>query len=337
MNRRDFITGGLALPFFSSLKSIAGPAAGKGRGASKYQSKDMGRVVMFADSSLAKPDRHGEINRKKLQDVLEKMVLSYSGAANIKDGWRSFFSPGERIGIKVNCLGGRPIATHYELVEALTQSLQNAGFPANTLLIWERTDRELKRAGYKTNRRGSNVLCYGTDALPGGGYLWKVENSGRVGSCFSSILADKIDKLINIPRLKDHDLAGISMSMKNCYGVIHNPNKYHFNNCNPYVADLMKHPYLREKTALIICDGLFPQFHGGPANNDRYKWRMGSLLLGRDPVATDSMGWRIIEKKRNQKGKPTLKEEKRYPAWLETAARYGLGKFKSKEIDVIRI
>ena len=39
--------------------------------------------------------------------------------------------------------------------------------------------------------------------------------------------------------VKDHDLAGVSAGLKNWYGVIHNPNKYHDSCCDPYVADVV--------------------------------------------------------------------------------------------------
>ena len=54
----------------------------------------------------------------------------------------------------------------------------------------------------------------------------------------SKILTNLTNRTVNLPVLKDHNLAGLSGSMKNMYGVIHNPNKYHLNNCNPYVAEL---------------------------------------------------------------------------------------------------
>ena len=57
--------------------------------------------------------------------------------------------------------------------------------------------------------------------------------------------------LINLPVLKDHDGAGVTIALKNMYGAIHNPNKYHPNGCDPYVADLNMLPEIRSRMKLI--------------------------------------------------------------------------------------
>jgi hypothetical protein len=45
-----------------------------------------------------------------------------------------------------------------------------------------------------------------------------------------------------------------AIALKNMYGVIHNPNKYHPNGCNPYIADLNMLPEIRTRMRLTICD-----------------------------------------------------------------------------------
>ena len=125
--------------------------------------------------------------------------------------------------------------------------------------------------------------------------------------------------------LKDHDLAGVSAGMKNLYGVIHNPNKYHDNACDPYVADLAAHPVVRERLALTICDGLVAQCQGGPAFVSGWTWNYGGLLAARDPVALDRVAADIIDRRRAVKGLPSLVQAERGPAWIDTAGRHGLG------------
>ena len=91
------------------------------------------------------------------------------------------------------------------------------------------------------------------------------------------ILAEKCTAIINVPVLKDHDLAGVTMAMKNFYGAIHNPNKYHDNNCNPYIAELNTSPIIKDKTRLIVCDALLAQYNGGPAFKPQYTWNYGGF------------------------------------------------------------
>ena len=61
-------------------------------------------------------------------------------------------------------------------------------------------------------------MVYGVlvrDELPGGGYEPEPQFAGSVGTCFSKIVSHLCTAIINVPVLKDHDLAGISVAMKN--------------------------------------------------------------------------------------------------------------------------
>jgi len=61
---------------------------------------------------------------------------------------------------------------------------------------------------------------------------------GSAASLVCNTLSRVCDTVINLPTLKDHGIAGMTMAMKNMFGAIHNPNKYHQNTGNPYVADV---------------------------------------------------------------------------------------------------
>ena len=95
--------------------------------------------------------------------------------------------PGGVVGMKTNCLVGQFNSTPVALVEALTRILQQAGFDANDLVIWERTSRELAEAGYTLNASGRGVRCLGTDAA-GLGYSREFYTHGLVNSLVSRLL-----------------------------------------------------------------------------------------------------------------------------------------------------
>ena len=200
--------------------------------------------------------------------------------------------------------------------------------------MFDRTSRELKEAGFVIRKSGG-LKCFGTDELAGGGYESQPQMAGSVGSCFSRIASRFCDAIINVPILKDHDLSGISGAMKNYYGIIHNPNKYHDNNCDPYIAELNTHPYIKNKSRLIICDALLAQYNGGPAFKRRWSWPFGGILMGRDPVALDRICADIIEEERKAVGLPSLEQAKREPKYIHTAARLGLGEDDPKKIELV--
>jgi uncharacterized protein (DUF362 family) len=156
----------------------------------------------------------------------------------------------------------------------------------------------------------------------------------NIGSLFSSIQADQISSSISLAILKDHGLAGITAGMKNYFGAIHNPNKYHDTNCDPFVAEVFDTAVIKNKHVLTILDALTVQYHRGPSFHSRWADKKGMLIFSFDPVAADTAGWQIIEKLRAEKGLPSLEEEERVPKYLKTAENMGIG---TAEIEKIRI
>jgi uncharacterized protein (DUF362 family) len=140
---------------------------------------------------------------------------------------------------------------------------------------------------------------------------------------------------ISLAVLKDHGMAGVTAGMKNYFGAIHNPNKYHDSNCNPFVAELFETDFIRKKHRLTILDCLLVQYHRGPSYHPRWTEKYEALLFSLDPVAADFVGWQLIEKLRAGNGLPSLEEEKREPLYLRTAERMGLGKANLSEIQLI--
>ena len=273
-------------------------------------------------------------------DVREEQALSHlngalktlTGADSDVAAWRSLFHPRERIGIKLSCLPGKPLSSSRGLVRAIVQGLSLAGVPGQNITIWERTGRELEDAGYRLSTRGVRVT--GTDGFPDGGYSRNIEFAGSVGTCFSVIM-ENLDAIINVPVLKDHDIAGLSAGMKNFYGAIFNPNKYHGNRCSPYVAELSTHRYIRDRLRLIVLDATRIQLHNGPAFFGRYALDYGGLVIGTDPVAVDATGWRILDGERIRAGLRPLAVDGRRPDYVKVAEDLELGHAEENWIERI--
>jgi uncharacterized protein (DUF362 family) len=290
------------------------------------------KVVLSRSERFLNGD--GRTNGELLRKAVDDGVMKITGAPTAHDAWSTLFRPKERIGIKLNCLGKEYFSPHTELVEAIIGGLKSAGISDDNIIVFDRTSAELEEAGFRI-KRGGGLKCFGTDALSGGGYDLQPQTAGNVGSCFSRIMSSLCDAVINVPILKDHDLSGISGAMKNFYGVIHNPNKYHDNNCDPYIAELNTHPYIKGKSRLIICDALVAQYNGGPAFKRQWSWPFNGILVGRDPVALDRICANIIEDKRKEMGLPSLKQAKREPKYIRTAAALRLGEDDPKKIELV--
>jgi len=289
-------------------------------------------VVVARSDTLRRID--DDIRKESAAKILNEAVMRIAGKSPAQSAWKSLFSPKETVGIKVSCLPGKKLSSSKSLVYAIVDGLRLAGLDADHIYIWERTNRELVRAGFEISRDGVQVL--GTDGLSRGGYSSRIEYAGSVGTCFSRIM-EKVDALVNVPVLKDHDIAGASIGMKNFFGAIYNPNKFHSNNCNPYIADLSTHRFIKDRLRLIVCDASRVQVNNGPAYYENYAWEYGGLLVSRDPVALDYLGWQIIEKRRKELNLKSLKEAGREPKYIMTADRLQLGHANERYINKLEI
>jgi len=290
------------------------------------------RVVIAHRSDLRKSGKKisGDGVQKLLDSAVENLFQEKSSAI-----WKKLFSKDDVVGLKVNCLAGKGLSTSQDLVRAVVERLLEVGIAPHRIIIWDRLDRDLKRAGYKLYQGRRKPQCYGNDRV---GYTRQLFQHESVGSLLSRIIHDQCTAIINLPILKDHGIVGVSIAMKNFFGAIDNPNKYHDNLGDPYVADVNMLPDIRRKTRLTICDALTPQYEGGPPYMPQWTWQMDSLIAATDMVAMDQIGWNIIEEQRQKHGIESLKAAKREPTYIATAAdsQHRLGTNDPAKIDVIR-
>lgn len=272
-------------------------------------------VVIAHDAKLRSSDM--TVDPARVLSLLDRSIQALFNLDTPTEAWTKLVRPGEKVGLKVNALGGRGLSSNPQLVEAICEKLQEAGIRASDIVIWDRDTDELERVGFRLSTAPDRVQCFGTDRV---GHEENLVSYGSVGSRLSKILTQRCDVLINVPVLKDHDGAGITAALKNMYGVIHNPNKYHPNGCNPYIADVNMLPEIRGKMRLTICDATTASYEGGPGYKPQYAWRNNALIVSQDPVALDYVGWQIIERKRAEKGLKTLEADGRGPHYIATAA-----------------
>jgi len=292
------------------------------------------RVVIARDDLLR--GTGSTVDSRRMLDLLDRAMQTLFERDHATEAWSKLVRPGETVGVKVNALGGRGLSSNLQLVEAICERLQEAGTKAGDIVVWDRDSAEMERSGFHLSMGGNGVQCFGTDRVD---YEQELVAYGSVGSRLSRILTQRCNLLINVPVLKDHDGAGVTIALKNMYGVIHNPNKYHPNGCNPYIADLNMLPEIRTRMRLTICDATMAQYEGGPAYKPEYSWKNNALIVSQDPVALDYTGWQIIERKRAEKGLKTLEAEGRTPHYIATAADAGhrLGTNDPRRIAVAEV
>ncbi len=297
------------------------------------------RVVISYHSQVF--NVNGEINGNVIQYMIDEGIKALTGFNSLKAGWKSIFPNYESrsiVGLKINCVTNL-FPTHSAVVEGVTSGLTNL-FEENNIIVWDRIESSLSQSGYPLNNTSDGVRYLGTDSI-GIGYDFNrpLEYGDDLTYYMSSILTKMCDYTVNIPVLKDHSIAGVTLSMKNYYGAVTLDDYYmsldphvtnaHKNNCDPGIPFLYSLPEIKDKNALIILDALKGAFNGGPIVEPQ--WNNNMLILGFDPVAVDLVGMSLIEEKRVENSLPSVIDKAHY---LDTAASMGLGVSDPNSIDL---
>lgn len=133
----------------------------------------------------------------------------------------------------------------------------------------------------------------------------------------------KFDKIISLPKLKNHNLTGITGAVKNLYGVIPGLRKakYHFRFKNiEEFNSLLIELNLRVKPCMNIMDGIIGMQGDGPNSGDPKK--IGLIIMGDNTVALDYIASTIVNY--NPDDIPFIK----------IAKDYKFGGYKKNLIDV---
>ncbi len=327
-NRREFLKRCL-----TGVAFLGGTSRGSGFPFA-HPAREKSKVVISRDPLLR--GAGSSLDSGRLLKMLDRAVQALYGTDSPLEGWKRVVRPGEVVGLKVNGLAGRGASTNVLLVELVCERLREAGIPDQNVAIWDRLNADLDSAGFKIASRRDHLRCIGNDTS---GYEEELSIYGSVGSRLSKTLTQVCDAVINLPVLKDHGIAGVTIALKNMFGAIHNPNKYHPNAGDPYIADVNMLPPIRQKIRLHICDATTAQYEGGPSYMPQWTWPENGLLLSRDAVALDTVGWQILERKRSERGMKSLEALGRAPRYIATAAdpQHRLGTNDLRQIEQVEV
>ncbi len=297
LTRRDFLrSASLAATAAVSLPATFGPFSILTKTA-KAQSIDQIKVVVARDTAT---HQGSTILPDYTKILMDEAIRRYSAVFDVGEAYKSVLpriTTDSVIGIKVNCIYP-DLSTHPEVVDALVNGLQQMRFdgeffPANNIIIWDRTNADLQNAGYTINTGSEGVRCFGTDQV-GFDYSVSLDCAGEVQHP-SLILTEHIDYHIDFSVFKNAGGAGLTMSLKNNYGCIDAPWNMHGSNCDPYIAALNQQmrDVLDVQESLFIVDALFGCYFGGPMTPPNMEYN--GIILGMDRVAVDSIGRSILE------------------------------------------
>jgi hypothetical protein len=350
--------------------TIAGPTATNIAEALKYPRKNNslpgkypGRVIKVHNESSISGD---VINDEAVCKMVGNGMLHLTGDSDINAAWRRFVLPGEIVGLKVNPIGGKLLSTSHALVKSVISQLEDSGIARTDIVIFDRRMQHLLEAGFtKENYPGIKIVAtehvddsgsyynekgelYSLSMIDKDWYYWAdcemeyddyllpfMVNQGKY-SYFSKIITQQLDKVINLPIMKNAG-ASVTLCLKNLgYGVITNTSRLHSTLWAETSAHVCAFPPVRDKVVLNIADGIKGCYDGGPGANPQFFTDYKMLLIGTDPVAVDMTGYDIIIGKRIEMGRQNALADSGLNQML-IAQELGLGIADKEKIDLKKI
>ncbi len=180
----------------------------------------------------------------------------------------------------------------------------------------------LKRVYQKTGMKAVAEATGARLSYSLGSYKLNLEE-GKVAQSFevADFLQD-VDLLVNMPKLKSHPLTGLTIGVKNLFGVIPGLDKidYHLKlQEREFFSEFLIDLALAVAPGLNILDGILSMDGDGPSSGRARK--TGLLLLARDPFLLDLAAGRLVGLKEEEVlTNRRLLERGLAPAWEELKA-----------------
>jgi hypothetical protein len=325
-----------------------------------------GRVVAVQDPGVLVSGRY---QAEVVQRMLRRGMQELTGADGWADAWRQFFEPGDIVGIKVNPVGQPLVISDATVLREIIAGLESAGVKRRDIVVYDRYRKQFLSAGFDRwlpeGVRSSYAaeeyddVQQGLDGYDPDHYMemaltlpgYTVDDIRARRSYAARFITREVNKLINLPCLKDHQSAGVTLALKNLsHGLVNNVSRSHsspsLNACNAFIPAAVSLPVIRHKVVLHILDGVKGVYHGGPFARPQFVWEHRTLYFATDPVALDHIGWDVIDAQRLAMGKKKLVEDtpdefstfvRRQPEHVEIAGALGLGVWDRTKIDLRQV
>ncbi len=249
-----------------------------------------------------------------------------SRGVELLGGLDRFVTPGEHLLLKPNLLAAdapeNVVTTHPAVLAASARLLQEGGatvsFGDSPGL--DRPARAAERAGLIDAglRSGAEFVDFSSGSHmdnPEGELVSGFPIAGPVHDC---------DGIVNLPKMKTHQLTRITGAVKNLFGCIPGQRKalYHvqFQDVMAFCT-LLVELNLRLRPRLHVMDGIVAMEGNGPRSGDPRPMRV--LILSQDPVALDAVFCRLVALD---------------PAFVPTNVighRRGLGHFRQRDVELV--
>jgi len=286
-----------------------------------------------------------------VSEMVDRGVMELTGRKTRVDAWSALipdYVPGQRVAIKANFNNAwsvddsdNVIDATIEPVNAVIAGLKEIGVAASDIWVYDAVRAIPTRFRNGCDHPGVQFSGDSTSNHQGFSATQKVTFQPPAGG--PSLAAQRIsnvlvnaDYLINVPLMKKHCCAWVTLSFKNHFGSIENcaalhgytfPYEDDYTSAYNPLVDIYKNPHFGAKTVLTIGDGLY----GSRGSQDSIPERWAtfdndsprSLFFSQDPVAIDSVMYDFLE---TEAGVNNGGDD-----YLARAAQAGLGVFEHRD------
>src|SRR5260370_10782296 len=175
----------------------------------------------------------GHFHREPIRQMIRRGMAELTATDGGPDAWRQFFGAGDVVGIKVNPVGKPHVISSPEVVREIIAGLNSAGVKPKEIVVYDRYRKQFYAAGFdKWLPEGVRIANAAEDyqemqlaiegydrdhymdmALTMPGYDATNLTARRYYA--PQFITKQVNKLINVPVLKDHHSAGVTLSLKN--------------------------------------------------------------------------------------------------------------------------
>src|SRR5256714_11225214 len=229
----------------------------------------------------------GKYQPENIRTMMRRGMMELTGADGWADAWKRFFEPGDVVGIKVNPVGQPHVISDGSVVREIIAGLEAAGVKRKDIVVYDRYRAQFFKAGFdkwlpEGVRTSSAAEDYdgvqqGMDGYDPEHYIdlpltlpgFSVDDDKARRSYAARFITKEVNKLVNLPVLKDHQSAGVTLSLKNLsHGLVNNVCRSHgtrsLNACNSFIPAVVQMPVIRNKPVLHILAGVKGPYHGAP-------------------------------------------------------------------------
>lgn len=289
-----------------------------------------------------------------VREMVDRGITHLIGTDNPSSAWLTLVNTQDVVGIKVYSDPGPNSGTRPAVARAVAAGLIQAGLPPGQIIIWDRKLVTLRKAGFfriaedlgvqvagSTDAGYDETVFYDRPLL--GKLVWGDAEFGKEGdaigrkSYVSTLVTQRITKIINITPVMNHNTAGVTGNLFSlALGSVDNISRFESNGDELAVAipELYAMPAIGDRVVLNISDALICQYEGEERSLLHYAVPLNQLRFSRDPVALDVLSIREIERQRSNAESAASKPGM---AIYENAAALELGKADPKDIQVIYV